>query len=61
MWISTEELKRIGDLAQQDDALLSMIVEWNETSDWGEQDQLLCKIVHYVKEMDEKQKNVETL
>jgi|694.fasta_scaffold00313_5 hypothetical protein len=57
MWVSAEELKRIGDLAQHDDVLLSMIVEWNDTSDWGLQDQLLCKIVHYVKEMDQKEEN----
>lgn len=52
MWVSNEELERIGDMAQTDDALLAMLVEWNNTKDWGEQDMILSKIVHYVKEKD---------
>ena len=58
MWMEPEELERIGQLAQTDDKLLSMLVEWNEnTNDWGLQDQILCKIVNYVKEMDSKTSN----
>lgn len=53
MWISHEELERIGDMAQTDDKLLAMLVEWNENmKDWGLQDQIMCKIVNYVKEKD---------
>jgi hypothetical protein len=48
-----EELERIGQMAQTDDKLLAMLVEWNENmKDWGMQDQILCKIVNYVKEKD---------
>jgi hypothetical protein len=50
MWVSQEELERVGDLAQSDDTLLSMLVEWNDTKDWGEQDMILSKIMRYVKE-----------
>jgi hypothetical protein len=52
MWISHDELERIADIAQTNDKLLSMLVEWNDTKDWGLQDQILCKIVSYVKELD---------
>ena len=53
MWVSNEELERIGELALSDEKLLAMLVEWNEnTKDWGIQDQILCKIVNYVKEKD---------
>jgi succinate dehydrogenase flavin-adding protein (antitoxin of CptAB toxin-antitoxin module) len=52
MWVEPEELERIGYLAQTDDKLLAMLVEWNDTRDWGEQDMILSKIVHYVKEKD---------
>jgi hypothetical protein len=52
MWVEPEELERIGHLAQTDDKLLAMLVEWNDTRDWGEQDMILSKIVHYVKEKD---------
>ena len=48
-----DELERIGELAQTDDKLLAMLVEWNENmKDWGLQDQIMCKIVNYVKEKD---------
>jgi len=53
MWVSQEELERIGELAQTDDKLLSMLVEWNENmKDWGLQDQIMCKIINYVKEKE---------
>ena len=52
MYVELSELERIGYLAQTDDKLLAMLVEWNDTTDWGLQDQILCKIVHYVKEKD---------
>jgi hypothetical protein len=50
MWVSNEDLERVGDLAQTDDKLLAMLVEWNDTKDWGEQDMILSKIMSYVKE-----------
>jgi hypothetical protein len=50
MWVSNEELERVGDLAQSDDKLLAMLVEWNDTKDWGEQDMIMSKIMNYVKE-----------
>jgi len=43
-------LERVGDLAQSDDKLLAMLVEWNDTKDWGEQDMIMSKIMNYVKE-----------
>lgn len=48
-----EELERIGEMAQTDDKLLAMLVEWNENmKDWGAQDMIMSKIVNYVKEKD---------
>lgn len=55
MWMEPEELERIGDLAQTDDKLLAMLVEWNDTRDWGQQDMIMSKIVNYVKALDEQQ------
>lgn len=53
MWVSNEELERIGELALSDEKLLAMLVEWNEnTKDWGMQDMIMSKIMHYVKEKD---------
>jgi hypothetical protein len=51
MWVSNEELERVGDLAKSDDKLLAMLVEWNENmKDWGAQDMIMSKIMNYVKE-----------
>jgi hypothetical protein len=48
-----EELERIGEMAQSDDKLLAMLVEWNENmKDWGAQDMIMSKIVNYVKEKE---------
>lgn len=48
-----EELERIGEMAQTDDKLLAMLVEWNDNmKDWGAQDMIMSKIVNYVKEKD---------
>ena len=53
MYMTHEELERIGEMAQTDDKLLAMLVEWNDNmKDWGLQDQIMCKIVNYVKEKD---------
>lgn len=53
MYMTNEELERIGDMAQTDDKLLAMLVEWNDhMNDWGLQDQIMCKIINYVKEKD---------
>ena len=53
MYMTHEELERIGEMAQSDDKLLSMLVEWNENmKDWGAQDMIMSKIVNYVKEKD---------
>jgi hypothetical protein len=50
MWASQETLEQIAELAMKDDHLLSMLVEWNETQDFGEQDMIFCKIMHYAKD-----------
>lgn len=50
MWANQEMLEKIADLAMKDDYLLSMLVEWNETQDWGEQDMIFSKIVSYSKD-----------
>lgn len=53
MYMTNEELERIGEMAQTDDKLLAMLVEWNENmKDWGAQDMIMSKIVNYVKEKD---------
>ncbi len=53
MYMTNEELERIGDMAQTDDKLLAMLVEWNDNmNDWGMQDMIMSKIVNYVKEKD---------
>jgi len=53
MWVSHEELERIGEMAQTDDKLLAMLAEWNDNmKDWGAQDMIMSKIVNYVKEKD---------
>ena len=55
MYMTNEELERIGELALSDEKLLAMLVEWNENmKDWGQQDMIMSKIVHYVKELDAK-------
>jgi hypothetical protein len=60
MWASQETLERIAELAMKDDHLLSMLVEWNETQDFGEQDMIFCKIMNYYKDAAPKEiKNVE--
>lgn len=60
MWASQETLERIAELAMKDDHLLSMLVEWNETQDFGEQDMIFCKIMNYYKDATPKEiKNVE--
>jgi len=52
-----EELERIGEMAQSDDKLLAMLVEWNENmKDWGAQDMIMSKIVNYVKEKEVNEK-----
>jgi hypothetical protein len=50
MWVDFNTLDTIAKLAQDDDKLLSMLVEWNETSDWGQQDMVMSKIMNYVKD-----------
>ena len=50
MWANQEMLEKIADLAMKDDHLLAMLVEWNETQDWGMQDLIFCKIVNYSKD-----------
>jgi hypothetical protein len=53
MYMTHEELERIGEMAQSDDKLLAMLVEWNENmKDWGAQDMIMSKIVNYVKEKE---------
>ena len=53
MYMTNEELERIGEMAQTDDKLLAMLVEWNENmKDWGAQDMIMSKIVNYVKEKE---------
>lgn len=60
MWVSHEELERIGEMAQTDDKLLAMLVEWNDNmKDWGAQDMIMSKIVNYVKEKDSANGNKE--
>jgi hypothetical protein len=48
MYANLEMLEKIADLAMNDDYLLSLLVEWNETQDWGEQDMVFSKIMNYV-------------
>lgn len=52
MYVDFEMLDNAAKLAMTDDKLLSMMVEWNETKDWAEQDMILCKIMNYVKEIE---------
>ena len=52
MYANLEMLEKIADLAMNDDYLLSLLVEWNETQDWGMQDLVFCKIVNYVKDIN---------
>lgn len=60
MWVSHEELERIGEMALTDDKLLAMLVEWNDNiKDWGTQDMIMSKIVNYVKEKDSNNTNNE--
>jgi hypothetical protein len=57
MYMTHEELERIGEMAQSDDKLLAMLVEWNENmKDWGAQDMIMSKIVNYVKEKEVNEK-----
>lgn len=53
MYIDYESLNEAATLAMNDDKLLSMMIEWNETNDWAEQDMILCKIMNYVREYKE--------
>ena len=53
MYVDYDSLNEAARLAMQDDKLLAMMVEWNETQDWAEQDMILCKIMNYVKEYKE--------
>lgn len=48
MYANLETLEKIAELAMNDDYLLSLLVEWNETQDWGEQDMVFAKIMNYV-------------
>lgn len=50
MYVDYDMLTEAARIAVEDDKLLAMMVEWNETSDWSEQDMILCKIMNYVKE-----------
>lgn len=45
-----EMLQDIAKMAMNDDHLLSMLVEWNDTQDWAEQDMIYSKIVNYYKD-----------
>ena len=38
-----------------DDTLANLIKEFKRATEWGEKDQLLCKIENYLKERDEKE------
>ena len=53
MYVEYEALNEAAALAMTDDKLLAMMVEWNETTDWAQQDMILCKIMNYVKEYKE--------
>jgi hypothetical protein len=59
MYVDYEMLDEAAKLAMTDDKLLSMMVEWNNTSDWGMQDLILCKIMNYVKEKKENELQAE--
>ena len=50
-----EMLQDIAKMAMNDDHLLSMLVEWNDTQDWGMQDLVYSKILRYYK--DKKEEN----
>ena len=58
MYVEYEALNEAAALAMTDDKLLAMMVEWNETTDWAQQDMILCKIMNYVKEYKEANPNV---
>lgn len=45
-----EMLQDIAKMAMNDDHLLALLVEWNDTKDWSEQDMVYSKIVHYYKD-----------
>lgn len=53
MYVDYDMLTEAARIAVNDDKLLAMMVEWNETNDWSEQDMILCKIMNYVKECKE--------
>jgi len=58
MYVDYDSLTEAARLAVTDDKLLAMMVEWNETTDWAQQDMILCKIMNYVKEYKEANPNV---
>jgi pyridoxal/pyridoxine/pyridoxamine kinase len=58
MYVDYDSLTEAARLAMTDDKLLAMMVEWNETNDWAQQDMILCKIMNYVKEYKEANPNV---
>lgn len=53
MYVDYDMLTEAARIAVNDDKLLAMMVEWNETNDWAQQDMILCKIMNYVKEIKE--------
>ena len=57
MYVDYDSLTEAARLAVTDDKLLAMMVEWNETTDWAQQDMILCKIMNYVKEYKEANPN----
>lgn len=57
MYVDYDSLTEAARLAVTDDKLLAMMVEWNETNDWAQQDMILCKIMNYVKEYKEANPN----
>lgn len=57
MYVDYDSLTEAARLAVTDDKLLAMMVEWNETNDWAQQDMILCKIMNYVKEYKETNPN----
>lgn len=52
MYVDFDMLDKAAQMAMNDDTLLAMMVEWNETQDWAMQDMITCKIMNYVKEKE---------
>lgn len=54
MYVDDEILMKAAELAMKEPELLALMQEWNKEQDWGAKDLLLCKVIRYVKDSENK-------